>query len=106
MPGQPVWSILLNDTQVYVHDKNCPLSVQSLCRISVNGTFIGRSVDKGYPIEYLTGVDEKFLTIMRNGIDPDISEDGHRIFCGSCSLVSETPLPFMEFIRSTARHRE
>lgn len=103
MSLSPVWSIKLDDKQpIYVLDENCPLSVQSLCRLSVEGERIGHALDTGFPIEHLAGIDEKFKTILSNGVDPDVG--GRLIYCGSCILISKTPVPFME--RSSARLHE
>lgn len=107
MSVAPVWSIKLDEGEFFfIHDDNCPPSVQSVCRLSVEGTSIGQALDKGFPIEHLTGLHEKFLAILSNGMDPDVPEHGRRVYCGSCKLVSETPLPFIKFIRSSSRHRE
>ena len=98
MPVTPVWHIQLDDgPSIAVHNANCPHSVQSLCRLSVEGTSIGHALDKGFPIEHLAGIHEKFTTILTNGVDPDVS-DGRRIYCGSCKLISKTPVPYTEMI--------
>lgn len=105
MSLSPVWSITLDNREpIFVHDNNCPPSVQSLCRLSVDGTSIGHALDNGFPIDHLTGIHDKFMTILANGTDPDVI--GRRLYCGSCMLISTTPAPFMELVRSSGRHGE
>jgi hypothetical protein len=102
-PLEPVWWVTLDGRQVLVHDKNCPHSVQQMCFIAVDGTYVGHDMDDPFPIAMLVGIDEKFLTIMANGVDPDIKEGTRKIYCGSTSLTSVTPMPYFEDVIRRAR---